>query len=767
MSRNGINHQLIRAFSLIMARVLFLILFLMESLIILGQNHQSDSMLRALQNGSDTSRVKAHIRLAKSLHQSGEVDSGQKISTQGISLLRQVRKEKRDMAASMSTLFRIKAVGFYRKGNMPQTQVCLDSSWHYAKIASDSALMVAVIGVRGAVAEFQGDHDSAVAAYQKAYEFMLLTGDTPNQILYLNNMAGVYKRLQQYEKAADIYKKSLAVSSNAGLLESEARSYKGLGDIAYYQGLFNLALENYSKSVPLYEKAGAFNGLNNVIANRALVYKAQGEYDAALKTYRQTLMGSIKMGKEKGMAEDYQLIGEIHELKGNLDSAEWYFNKSLEISERIGYPRGIGNSRGVLARIYREQAKLDEAEGYALSAIKLFEEQENEYRVWLAKTILADILLRQGRISEAHTLAAQCFVKGKELEILSLQKSAAVLEYQALKEKGRYREALEKFEVADQLKDSLQNKELRESAIRADLEYTYQKASLADSLKAAQDRFDLTLAYRQEIEAQKVRESRIIAAVLLFLIIAIGLFTRVRFIQRTKQRLQKEKDRSDELLLNILPSEVAEELKMHGQSEARDFEQVTVLFTDFKEFTQASENLSAKELVGEINTCFRAFDGIIEKHGIEKIKTIGDSYMAAGGLHEPRRTEVKDVILAGLEMQQFLVERKKVRMNKNLPAFEMRVGINTGPVVAGIVGVKKFQYDIWGDTVNTASRMESHGMVGEVNISEYTYLMVKDLVHEQTGKAYFNFKRRGKIEVKGKGELEMLFVTLNNEDTNQ
>ncbi|MEM9888202.1 MAG: adenylate/guanylate cyclase domain-containing protein [Bacteroidota bacterium] len=215
----------------------------------------------------------------------------------------------------------------------------------------------------------------------------------------------------------------------------------------------------------------------------------------------------------------------------------------------------------------------------------------------------------------------------------------------------------------------------------------------------------------------------------------------------------KEKERSEELLLNILPAEVAEELKLNGSSPARNFEEVTILFTDFKQFTAISEQMSPEELVAEINVCFRAFDEIITKYRIEKIKRMGDAYMAAGGLHLPRRSEPKDVVLAALEMQNFMLERQKIRQKEQCAYFEMRCGIHTGSVVAGIVGVKKFQYDIWGDTVNTAARMESSGEVGQVNISEATYELLK--VSEQ-----LNFTARGKVGVKGKGAVEMYFVDL-------
>ncbi len=220
-------------------------------------------------------------------------------------------------------------------------------------------------------------------------------------------------------------------------------------------------------------------------------------------------------------------------------------------------------------------------------------------------------------------------------------------------------------------------------------------------------------------------------------------------LQVRNQKLQAEKKRSDDLLLNILPAETAEELKEKGSTQAKDYEMVTVMFTDFKNFTKASEAMSAQELVNQIHYCYSEFDRILSMHGIEKIKTIGDGYMAAGGLPVKNRTNPFDTVKAALSIRDFMEAEKQKRGKHESQFFDIRIGLHTGYVVAGIVGIKKFAYDIWGDTVNIASRMESSGEVGKVNISGTTFDMVKDK---------FTCTYRGKIHAKNKGEIDMYFV---------
>ncbi|OJJ14536.1 hypothetical protein BKI52_42940 [marine bacterium AO1-C] len=222
-----------------------------------------------------------------------------------------------------------------------------------------------------------------------------------------------------------------------------------------------------------------------------------------------------------------------------------------------------------------------------------------------------------------------------------------------------------------------------------------------------------------------------------------------RLIQQKTQQLKEEKAKSDELLLNILPEEIAEELKRKGRSEARSYELVSVLFADIKGFTSSSEKMSATDVVKHLEYYFTGFDEIMEKYCLEKIKTIGDAYMAAGGIPQPNESNPIEMVCAALEMQGFMNKHKEEKAGSDELCWELRLGINTGPLVAGVIGKNKFAYDVWGDTVNTASRMESNGEVNRVNVSGVTYELIK---------AYFECDYRGKINAKGKGEVDMYFV---------
>jgi ligand-binding sensor domain-containing protein/class 3 adenylate cyclase/predicted metal-dependent HD superfamily phosphohydrolase len=221
-------------------------------------------------------------------------------------------------------------------------------------------------------------------------------------------------------------------------------------------------------------------------------------------------------------------------------------------------------------------------------------------------------------------------------------------------------------------------------------------------------------------------------------------------IEHQKELLEKEKEKVEQLLLNILPEGTAEELKKEGRSKARYYKNVSVLFTDFVGFSKIAEEMKPQDLVQKLDSYFSKFDEIIEKYDLEKIKTIGDSYMCAGGVPIRNKSNAIEVTLSALEIKDYMLNRQKAAVEKGEKEWEIRIGINTGEVIAGVIGIKRFAYDIWGATVNQAQRMEMHGQPGTVNVSGNTYEYIAP---------YFECTYRGKVQTKHKGMLDMYYVS--------
>lgn len=282
-----------------------------------------------------------------------------------------------------------------------------------------------------------------------------------------------------------------------------------------------------------------------------------------------------------------------------------------------------------------------------------------------------------------------------------------------------------------------------------------QMVSTIDSLKRVQISTQLT----QEKANLALQESKshiitislfaIVGALLLLGLLYFNLIRSSRKLKHQKKVIEQEKEKYETLLLNILPAKIAEELKEHGSVKPQYYNQVTVLFADFVNFSKITQKLTKEQLIKDINSLFSIFDELTDKYDIEKIKTIGDSYMCVSGLPDAKTHNAQKVIQFSEEIISALKTWNKARTSIFLPNFDIRIGIHTGPVTAGVVGKKKFTYDIWGNTVNTASRMESKSDKNRINISESTLSLVKN---------HYQVEARGSIAIKNMGEVNMYFI---------
>jgi adenylate cyclase len=559
-----------------------------------------------------------------------------------------------------------------------------------------------------------------------------------NQALTLQGI--VYEMRGNYSLALEYLQKSLAADEAIGNKWGISENLIAIGVLFDEQGDLPRALEYYNKALAVDESIGNKGGMAMSLNNIGNIQSLQGNSSRALEYYLRALAIDEELGVKQGIATELINIGQIYHSQRNTTLALEYYERALAINEEIGDKDGTAASLNSIGSLCQAQGNYLEALAYYEKALSVFQDIGIKRGIADTQSYIGNLYLEQGKANLALGYCEKSFALASEMGALEQLRQASACLYRSYKAMGDSRSALAYYEQMIAARDSIYNEENTKKLTRLQMQYEFDKKE--EATKIEQEKKDAIAL--EELQRHKLVRNGFMGGFAVVL-----LFAGVFFVQRN--RIGKEKKRSEEMLLNILPAATAQELKEKGRSDAQLIEAVTVLFTDFQSFTAISEQLSPKELVKDLHECFSAFDRICEKHGIEKIKTIGDSYMAAGGLPIPNTTHAQDVVNAALEMSEFVEKGKRSKREKGLPFFEVRIGIHTGPVVAGIVGIKKFQYDIWGDTVNTASRMESSGEVGKVNISQSTYELVKDL---------FTCEYRGKIEAKGKGKLGMYFVSL-------
>ena len=565
-----------------------------------------------------------------------------------------------------------------------------------------------------------------------------------------NYLAITYYYQGAYAKAIDYYKKGIEIFKEIGYKKGVASALNNLGGVYNGQGNYLKALECFKQAVLILQETGDTKSLAAFTYNIGLIYAQGKDYVNAMNYFHQSYAVNKKLNQQTTISKILKSIGKIYKEEGKYTKAFQYLNQSLQLADSLNNKELQMEALSGLGELFYEQLDYQRALPYFTRC--LMYANETDFLQFQSENMIAigNITHRFGKPKDALTKCRSGLALAKKLGALSLEKSGCDCLYQSYKALGNAPQALYYYEQANKFEDSLN---LAETSNKI-MDMEFQKRQLVDSLDHVNKEHITQLKHQSEVRQQEKQRNIIVITLGFILLIAAGLWNQLNYTRKSRAALTIEKDRSEALLLNILPEEIANELKEKGSVNARDYHLVSILFTDFKSFTQTAEKMSPQSLVEEINICFRAFDLITETYQIEKIKTIGDAYMAAGGIPNADEHSLKNIVLAGLEMQEFMAQRFIENQNMGRPAFEMRLGIHAGPIVAGIVGMKKFQYDVWGDTVNTASRMESNSLVGKVNISDILYQFIK---HEDC----FQFEYRGHVHAKGKGEMAMYFVEKN------
>ncbi len=547
-----------------------------------------------------------------------------------------------------------------------------------------------------------------------------------NRLQLLSDLS--FNEMKDHELALQYTRELIDLSEQVNDQYYLFQGYFQKGNALRFLGELEQAIEAYFTSAEI-ARNGNFRSLEgSALGAIADIYAISENYDNAMLYYHKAIDVLSESTDSVALASYVSNAGDAFLNMEKFDSALIYFEHAGNLFEQLDYALGqaysIGNKGIVYAHIGHHQL----AEQHINEATDILKQSGDNYSISVYLIAMSEIYTGKGNLQQAILYAKQSLDLARhaglkdqlsdshlQLSKLYTQTNNTKLAFDHYKRHVTYRDSVSNIATVQAIADLRTDYEVSQKQVEVDL-----------------------------LNQQKKNQRNILiflAVVLGIVIVVLGVLYRLFSI------ISREKKRSEELLLNILPEATARELKEKGHVDAVKFETVTVLFTDFVQFSSIAEKTDPERLVKSIDFYFKKFDEITTKYGLEKIKTIGDAYMCAGGLPIPSPGNEKNVVLAGLEIVEFV--NRTMRSKNGITQFQIRVGIHTGPVVAGIVGTKKWQYDIWGDTVNIASRMESNSDPGRVNLSEVTHQKIKE---------EFPCIYRGEIEVKNRGALKMYFL---------
>ncbi|MCF8448451.1 MAG: tetratricopeptide repeat protein [Taibaiella sp.] len=589
-----------------------------------------------------------------------------------------------------------------------------------------------------------GNNYLAKDEYQKALEYYIIaskafekTGEKKGIAAVICNIGVIYRIQGDYPKALEYLFKALKLDEEGGYKKFAGVAAASIATVYSIMKDYPNELKYRLMSLEYYKEAKDKGGIAYATGNIGITYCDRLEdYPKALEYFLKALELSEEGGNRANTVQITSNIGNAYENQKNYIQAAEYFHRAAKLAEEFGSKDYIGNCLRCIGSLYITMAMDSALEEHMSMSASIKPVKNSEPTLGKYKPHVLIPRTKAALISAGIEYLERGMAGGRDFAAANDLSSGHRLLGNAYRLKGDYKKAYEAYALYYASRDSLFSQENKEEILKMGMKNDYDRQRLADSLKVAEREKIAAI----NLQKQKSYKYMGIAGILLLMGFSF-------FIVKERGKSEAARKQSDGLLLNILPEEVAQELKSTGTTTAKHYDNVTVLFTDFVNFTQAGENMSPQNLIDELHTCFKAFDEITGKYNIEKIKTIGDAYLAVCGLPTADVKHAENIVKAAKEITMFMEDRLgKMGVERT---FQVRIGIHSGSVVAGIVGVKKFAYDIWGDTVNTAARMEQSSEEGKINISETTYALVKDK---------FNCEYRGEVKVKGKGVMKMYFV---------
>lgn len=578
----------------------------------------------------------------------------------------------------------------------------------------------------------------------------------------LVNLGNIYRNLGDYSRSLEFLRRALLLAEEKKNDDLASQAHNGIGIVYIRQGNFDRALEELFKSLRIAERLGNKRAVASALDNIGIVHIRQGNPDRAFRSLFRALALTDSVRDKRLLAIVLNDIAIAYRTVEQFDSALIYYERSLRYKEELEDKQGSALTLNGIGIVFRLQGKYDDALSFLQRALELHRELEFQPGVATVLSDIAQTQFKKKNYKAAIRAAEECIAVARGVGAKAELKNA----YQTLSDiheaQGNVNLSFVYFRLFVSMKDSLFNEEIAKKT--ADLNAKYEQEAQIQRIKLLERERQV-----QDLELQRasiIVYALSIGGILVAAFIGV-LWSRIRYRRRAEAELNKKNielakahEESEKLLKNTLPAPIVARLKRGETIIADRFESVTVLFADIVGFSTIASELSPEELIALLDSIFSDFDAVATKYNLEKIKTVGDSYMLVGGAPETLEHHCLEVVKAAFDLQRSIAfTAKAMALTVNL-----RIGIHTGSVVAGIIGAKKYAYDLWGDTVNIASRMELHGKAGEIHCTEevraailqsLAELSTKNLAAIQP-KPYF--VRRDPINVKGKGVMQTYFI---------
>ncbi|MBK8968589.1 MAG: tetratricopeptide repeat protein [Lewinellaceae bacterium] len=603
----------------------------------------------------------------------------------------------------------------------------------------------------GVVEEIRGNFDRAQQHYQQALDLRRKLGDQKEIAASLNNLGVLFEMIGRFDLALKYHRDNLEIQEQLADTVRIARAQFNIAGAYQEMGLYNEAQTYLYDARAILEAQRDLDGMAKVYTQLGHIRFELDRYDEAYGFYKLALEIREQLDDPGRLAEALTDYANALDERDSADVAVAYYLRALDLWEQLDDRPGQANVYINLGDAHKHLANYQLALQYLRQAERICLEFDDKVGLMEVYNTIGDTYSRAGQQQKSLEFVRKFYAIAQETNDNKYIQGAFKDFAEVYAKIGDYRKAYDYRVQYDEFRYNNLNEKISTEFARKEALFEDEKRK--QQIERQQNALELQAV---RIAESTTRQYALLGGAFALLILVALLFNRNRIRARSNRELaaknaaiEHERQRADELLTNILPAATAAELKAHASVQPVRYESVTVMFTDFEGFTKIAENVSFEVLISELNECFSLFDDIVKKYGLEKIKTIGDAYMCAGGLPTPNNTHPVDVVRAAIDMQTELQALMLQKKAEDKPVFNMRIGIHTGPVVAGVVGSHKFAYDIWGDTVNTAARLEQSSASHKINISETTYLQVKDL---------FSCTYRGELTAKNKGQVKMYFV---------